>query len=68
MIADIESIDFNCLFFTHSQTIATMDPYDSDSSGFEDEGDYTETGVVLGYASEEIIEDSVTHIGGWPVC
>ncbi|KAL4810091.1 programmed cell death protein 2 [Aspergillus unguis] len=43
-----------------------MDPYDSDSSGFEDEGDYTETGVVLGYASEEIIEDTVTHIGGWP--
>ncbi|KAL4779574.1 programmed cell death protein 2 [Aspergillus varians] len=42
-----------------------MDPYDSDSSGFEDE-DYTETGVVLGYASEEIIEDAVTHIGGWP--
>lgn len=44
-----------------------MDPYESDSSGFEDEGDYTETGVVLGYASEEIIEDTVTHIGGWPV-
>ncbi|RDW86776.1 small subunit rRNA maturation protein TSR4 [Aspergillus mulundensis] len=43
-----------------------MDPYDSDSSGFEDEGDYTETGVVLGYASEEIIEDAVTHIGGCP--
>ncbi|KAL4818051.1 programmed cell death protein 2 [Aspergillus spinulosporus] len=43
-----------------------MDPYDSDSSGFEDEGDYSETGVVLGYASEEMIEDTVTHIGGWP--
>ncbi|KAL4879656.1 programmed cell death protein 2 [Aspergillus karnatakaensis] len=43
-----------------------MDPYDSDSSGFEDEGDYTETGVVLGYASEEIIEDAITHLGGWP--
>ncbi|CEL07450.1 hypothetical protein ASPCAL10607 [Aspergillus calidoustus] len=43
-----------------------MDPYDSESSGFEDEGDYTETGVVLGYASEEIIEDTVTHLGGWP--
>ncbi|KAL4931247.1 small subunit rRNA maturation protein TSR4 [Aspergillus undulatus] len=43
-----------------------MDPYDSDSSGYEDEGDYTETGVVLGYASEEIIEDTITHIGGWP--
>ncbi|KAL2835017.1 programmed cell death protein 2 [Aspergillus cavernicola] len=43
-----------------------MDPYDSDSSGFEEEGDYTETGVVLGYASEEIIEDTTTHLGGWP--
>lgn len=58
----------NSLFIAHRYTAAAMDPYDSDSSGFEDEGDYTETGVVLGYASEEIIEDSVTHIGGWPVC
>ncbi|KAL3482405.1 programmed cell death protein 2 [Aspergillus californicus] len=43
-----------------------MDPYDSDSSGLEDEGDYAETGVVLGYASEEILDDPTTHIGGWP--
>ncbi|KAF9884046.1 hypothetical protein FE257_002331 [Aspergillus nanangensis] len=43
-----------------------MDPYDSDSSGFEDEGDYTETNVLLGYASEEVLEDVVSHLGGWP--
>lgn len=45
-----------------------MDPYDSDSSGLEDEGDYTDTGVLLGYASQELIEDSISHLGGWPVC
>ncbi|KKK13303.1 hypothetical protein P175DRAFT_0504756 [Aspergillus ochraceoroseus IBT 24754] len=43
-----------------------MDPYDSDSSGFEDEGDFTETGVLLGYASEEVVDDAITHLGGWP--
>lgn len=42
-----------------------MDPYDSDS--FEDEGDFTDTGVLLGYASEELIEDTISHIGGRPV-
>lgn len=42
-----------------------MDPYDSDSS-FEDEGDLTDTGVLLGYASEELIEDTISHIGGRP--
>lgn len=44
-----------------------MDPYDSDSSGFEDE-DFTETSVLLGYASEELLDDSISHLGGWPVC
>lgn len=44
-----------------------MDPYDSDSTGLEDEDDYTETGVLLGYASEEVIEDNISHLGGWPV-
>lgn len=44
-----------------------MDPYDSDSSGFEDE-DLTETSVLLGYASEELLDDSISHLGGWPVC
>ncbi|RMJ23310.1 PDCD2_C domain protein [Aspergillus sp. HF37] len=43
-----------------------MDPYDSDSSGLEDEGDYTDTGVLLGYASAEVIEDNISHLGGWP--
>ncbi|KAE8153952.1 programmed cell death protein 2 [Aspergillus avenaceus] len=42
-----------------------MDPYDSDSS-FDDEGDFTETGVLLGYPSDEVIEDTISHLGGWP--
>lgn len=41
-----------------------MDPYDSDSSLDED---FTETGVLLGYAAEELIEDTISHLGGWPV-
>jgi pre-rRNA-processing protein TSR4 len=43
-----------------------MDPYDSDSS-LEDAGDYTETGVLLGYASTEQTDDTISHLGGWPV-
>lgn len=44
-----------------------MDPYDSDSSGLEDAGDYTETGVLLGYAADEPTDDTISHLGGWPV-
>ncbi|KAJ5693036.1 hypothetical protein N7462_002459 [Penicillium macrosclerotiorum] len=40
-----------------------MDPYDSDSSVEED---FTETNVLLGYAAEEVIEDTISHLGGWP--
>ncbi|KAJ6020644.1 hypothetical protein N7540_006148 [Penicillium herquei] len=40
-----------------------MDPYDSDSSIDED---FTDTGVLLGYSAEEIIEDTVSHLGGLP--
>ncbi|KAL1986407.1 hypothetical protein VTN96DRAFT_6486 [Rasamsonia emersonii] len=43
-----------------------MDPYDSDSSGLEDAGDYTETGVLLGYATTEPTDDTISHLGGWP--
>ena len=43
-----------------------MDAYDSDSSGIE-EGDYTETGVLLGYASKDPLEDMISHLGGHPV-
>lgn len=43
-----------------------MDPYDTDSS-LEDAGDYTETGVLLGYASTEQTDDTISHLGGWPV-
>ncbi|RFU32495.1 hypothetical protein B7463_g3810, partial [Scytalidium lignicola] len=42
-----------------------MAPYDSDSSEGED-GDYTETNVLLGYASKEPSEDTISHIGGRP--
>lgn len=46
-----------------------MDPYDSDSSGLEEDerGDYTETNVLLGFAAEEPVDDSISHLGGWPV-
>ncbi|KAF2641430.1 hypothetical protein P280DRAFT_498252 [Massarina eburnea CBS 473.64] len=41
-----------------------MPPYESDSS---DEGeDYTETNVLLGYASEKPSGDTVSHLGGHP--
>jgi hypothetical protein len=39
---------------------------DSDSS-IDDAGDYTETNVLLGYASKESTEDSVSQLGGYPV-
>ena len=42
-----------------------MDPYESDSTGLED--DYAETSVLLGYASKEVVDDNVSHLGGWPV-
>ncbi|KAJ4365686.1 hypothetical protein N0V83_008306 [Neocucurbitaria cava] len=41
-----------------------MPPYDSESS---DEGeDYTETNVLLGYATTEATGDAVSHLGGAP--
>ncbi|KAJ5103742.1 hypothetical protein N7532_004271 [Penicillium argentinense] len=40
-----------------------MDPYDSDSSTDED---FAETNVLLGYAADEVIEDTISHLGGWP--
>ncbi|KAH9879945.1 hypothetical protein J1614_001969 [Plenodomus biglobosus] len=41
-----------------------MPPYDSESS---DEGeDYTETNVLLGYATKEATGDAVSHLGGAP--
>lgn len=43
-----------------------MSPYDSDSSDGDDE-DYTETGVLLGYASKEPTEDDISQLGGYPV-
>jgi pre-rRNA-processing protein TSR4 len=42
-----------------------MPPYDSESSGEDD--DYTETKVLLGYATEDATGDAVSHLGGSPV-
>lgn len=42
-----------------------MAPYDSDSSGGDD--DYTETNVLLGYASKEASDDTISYLGGRPV-
>lgn len=43
-----------------------MAPYDSDSSEDEDQG-YTETNVLLGYASKESNGETVSRLGGEPV-
>ncbi|KAJ5046462.1 uncharacterized protein L3040_003705 [Drepanopeziza brunnea f. sp. 'multigermtubi'] len=43
-----------------------MAPYDSDSSGGEDNSDYTETNVLLGYASKEASDDTISYLGGRP--
>jgi len=44
-----------------------MPSYDSDSSGDED-NDYTVTSVLLGYTSGEARDDSISQLGGRPVC
>lgn len=44
-----------------------MPPYDSDSSGADDDGEYTETNVLLGYASKEPSDDAISQLGGTPV-
>ena len=44
-----------------------MASYDSDSSIGEDE-DYTETDVLLGYPSEEANGETISRLGGRPVC
>lgn len=42
-----------------------MPPYESESS---DEGEnYTETNVLLGYATKDATGDAISHIGGAPV-
>lgn len=41
-----------------------MGGYDSDSSN----EDYTETNTLLGYASKDADEDTISRLGGRPVC
>ena len=42
-----------------------MAPHDSDSSG-DEQDEYTETNVLLGYASKE--PEDISRLGGRPVC
>ncbi|KAI0102602.1 hypothetical protein GGR51DRAFT_527053 [Nemania sp. FL0031] len=42
-----------------------MAPYDSDSSGGEEE-EFTETNVLLGYASKDPGDDTISRLGGRP--
>ncbi|KAK0661692.1 programmed cell death protein 2 [Cercophora samala] len=42
-----------------------MAPYDSDSSGAEDD-DFQETNVLLGYASEDAQGEEISRLGGQP--
>ncbi|KAH8668422.1 programmed cell death protein 2 [Xylariales sp. PMI_506] len=49
-----------------ARPVLTMAPYDdSDSSGGE-EAEYTETNVLLGYASKDADEDTISRLGGRP--
>ncbi|KAK7960346.1 putative 20S rRNA accumulation protein 4 [Apiospora saccharicola] len=43
-----------------------MAPYDSDSSGGEEEEEFTETNVLLGYASKDADDDTISRLGGRP--
>lgn len=43
-----------------------MAPYDSDSSAGEGD-DFTETNVLLGYASRDPKDESISRLGGRPV-
>lgn len=43
-----------------------MATYDSDSSDGED-GEYTKTTTLLGYASEDPTDDPISQLGGYPV-
>jgi hypothetical protein len=58
------SCSHNIRFFIHANF--QMASYDSDSS-LDDQTEYTETGVLLGYASKEATEDAISHLGGIPV-
>lgn len=43
-----------------------MATYDSDSSDGDD-GDYTKTTTLLGYAEKEATDDPISQLGGYPV-
>ena len=52
---------------SHNPHKHIMAPYDSDSSGGEEEEEFTETNVLLGYASKDADDDTISRLGGRPV-
>ena len=50
---------------TNTKKTIGMADYDSDSSNEGEE--YTETNVLLGYATQDATGDAVSHLGGVPV-
>lgn len=64
-ILDTQTPAVNICAASNSLHHANMRPYESESS---DEGeDYTETNVLLGYATKDATGDAISHIGGAPV-
>jgi len=51
------------IFNSQPKSAKMVMDYDSDST----EGDYTETNVLLGYASKDADEDTISKLGGLPV-
>jgi pre-rRNA-processing protein TSR4 len=45
--------------------MSAMADYDSDSS--LDDAPYSETNVLLGYATTDPTDDAISHLGGTPV-
>lgn len=56
-----------CLPRMGKTAMAPPKQYDSDSSEGEDDVEYTETNVLLGYASKDPGDDSISRLGGRPV-
>jgi hypothetical protein len=60
------TIFYSTKHFIQAELLFPMNAYDSDSSAGDD-SPYTETSVLLGYASKEPTDDTISHLGGHPV-
>ncbi|TIA00144.1 hypothetical protein D6C82_04721 [Aureobasidium pullulans] len=64
MVADIFVKRLGKFFSTSTYNTTKMATYDSDSD-FEDEN-FTETNVLLGYATKDVADDTTSQLGGHP--